>query len=78
MAILWKKFLKKLGKAGFVSRPSMAAMELAASANGQLSYNGDVILKIAELYTLCRYSRDAGSQAELADLINRFEPRSLS
>jgi len=75
---LWKKFTKKLGKAGFVSRPSMAAMELAASANGQLNYNGDAIFKIAELYTLCRYSRDSGSQAELTDLIKCFQPRSLS
>lgn len=72
---LWKKFTRKLGKAGFVSKPSMAAMELAATAGGQLKYKEEVILRIAELYTLCRYSRDSGSLAELTDMINRFQPR---
>lgn len=75
---LWSKFTRKLNKAGFVSAPSMAAMELATNANGQLKYKGDAILKIAELYTLCRYSRDAGNRAELADLIERFEPPSVT
>jgi len=73
---LWKKFIRKLDKAGFVARPSMAAMELAAKAGGQLKHKQDVIFKIAELYTLCRYSRDSGSQAELTELINRFQPHS--
>jgi len=75
---LWSKFTRKLNKAGFVSAPSMAAMELATNANGQLKYKGDAILKIAELYTLCRYSRDAGNRTELADLIERFEPPSVT
>ncbi len=75
---LWRKFTRKLDKAGFVSRPSMAAMELAAKAGSQLKYKEDVILRIAELYTLCRYSRDSGSLEELADLIKRFQPRSTS
>lgn len=74
----WKKFLKKLKKAGFEPRPSMAAMELAAKANGQLNYKGDAIVRIAELYTLCRYSLNAGSQAELTELIRQFEPHSIS
>ena len=74
----WKKFLQKLKKAGFEPRPSMAAMELAAIANGQLKYNGDAIVRIAELYTLCRYSLNAGSQAELTELIRQFEPRSVT
>ena len=73
---LWRKFTRKLDKAGFVSHPSMAAMELAANAGGQLKYKEDVIFRIAELYTLCRYSRDSGDLAELTDLINRFQPRS--
>ena len=74
----WKKFLQKLKKTGFEPRPSMAAMELAAIANGQLKYNGDAIVRIAELYTLCRYSLNAGSQAELTELIRQFEPRSVT
>jgi len=75
---LWKKFIRKLNKAGFVSQPSMTATELAANANGQFKYKGDVIFRIAELYTLCRYSRGSGNQAELAELINRFKPGSMS
>jgi hypothetical protein len=74
----WKKFLKKLKKAGFEPRPSMAAMELAAMANGQLQYNGDAIIRIAELYTRCRYSLNAGNQAELTELIRQFEPRTIN
>lgn len=78
LLFLWKKFTRKLAKAGFAPSPSMAAMELAATANRQLDYNGDAILRIAELYTLCRYSQNSGSQAELADLIRQFQPRSVS
>jgi hypothetical protein len=73
---LWGKFIKKLEKAGFVSHPSMGAMELAANAGGQLKYESDAIFRIAELYTLCRYSRDMGNEAELTELINCFEIRS--
>ena len=78
LLILWKKFTRKLAKAGFASQPSMAAMELAATANSQLNYNGDDILKIAKLYTLCRYSQNSGNQDELTDMISRFRPRSNS
>jgi hypothetical protein len=70
----WKKFIRKLEKAGVVSKPSMAAMELAANASGQLKYKEDVIFRIAKLYTLCRYSRDSGDLAELTDMINAFQP----
>jgi len=75
---LWKRFTRKLAKAGFVARPSMAATELAQKATGQLKYKGDDILKIAELYTRCRYSQDSDNQQELSDLIRRFPPRSTS
>jgi len=75
---LWGKFIRKLEKAGFVSHPSMGAMELAANAGGQLEYKSDAIFRIAELYTLCRYSRDTGNEAELTDLVNRFQIRSVS
>ena len=75
---LWQKFIRKLAKAGCASRPSMGPMELAANASGQLKYRSDGINRIAELYMLCRYSRDAGSQAELAELINNFQPKPVS
>jgi transglutaminase-like putative cysteine protease len=74
----WYKFIRKLDKAGFISRPSMGPMELAASAGGQLKCSADGIMQIAELYMRCRYSREAGDRAELAQLIDRFQPRPLS
>lgn len=75
---LWQKFIRKLAKAGCISRSSMGPMELAAIACGQLRDKGDVINRIAGLYMLCRYSQDTGSQAELAELINNFQPGSVS
>jgi len=74
----WKQFIRKLEKAGFVARPSMAPTELASSASGQLQYKGDAILKIAQLYTRCRYSRDPGGRQELSELIRRFQLRSAT
>ena len=75
---LWQKFTRKLDKAGFTARPSMGPMELAANANVQLKYKGDGIIRIAELYVLCRYSQATGNPAELAELISRFQPRSVT
>jgi transglutaminase-like putative cysteine protease len=75
---LWQGFIKKLVKAGVVYHPSMGPMELATVATGQMSNTDDGIRRIAGLYTLCRYSRDAGDQAELAELIARFQPRPAS
>jgi transglutaminase-like putative cysteine protease len=72
---LWRKFIKKLDKAGFVSHPSMGPMELAANARGQFKYKDNGINRIAELYMLCRYSRTPGSQSELSELIDSFQPR---
>ncbi len=73
---LWRKFIRKLAKAGFIAHPSMGPMELATNAGSQLKYNRDGIARIAELYMLCRYSRDTGRRAELADLVNSFQVRS--
>jgi transglutaminase-like putative cysteine protease len=75
---LWQKFTRKLNKAGFVTYPSMGPMELAVNARGQLKYKGDNITRIVELYILCRYSQNTGSQAELAELIDSFQPRPVS
>lgn len=75
---LWKKFTRKLDRAGFHARPSMGAMELAATASGQFKYDGDAITRIAELYTVCRYSGGTGSQAELTELIKRFRPGAMA
>jgi len=74
----WQKFLRKLTRAGFVAPPSLGPMELAEGAGGLLEYSHGSIDRIARLYLLCRYSRDAGDPAELVDLINRFQPRPSS
>jgi hypothetical protein len=70
----WQKFNRKLARAGFVSSPSMGPLELAACARGQLKYKDDAIHRIAELYTLCRYSQADGDALELAELVNGFKP----
>jgi transglutaminase-like putative cysteine protease len=72
---LWRKFIRKLARAGFVVRPSMGPMELAMNAGSQLEYKRDGIYRIARLYMLCRYSQDTGSQTELAQLIDSFRVR---
>jgi len=72
---LWQKFIRKLARAGFVAQASMGPMELAEKAGGQLHHREDDILGIAELYVLCRYSKGAGNQGELATLINGFKTR---
>ncbi len=72
---LWQKFIRKLKKAGFISHPSMGPMELAANASCQLEYKDDGISRIAELYMLCRYSKNTGNLVELAALINGFQPQ---
>ena len=72
---LWKKFIRKLTKAGFSAHPSMGPLELAVKARDQLQYKGDGIHRIAELYMLSRYSQEAGRQAELAVLIDSFQPQ---
>jgi transglutaminase-like putative cysteine protease len=71
----WQKFQRKLRKAGFAASPSMGPMELAEGAGSLLKCNRDGIIRIARLYTLCRYSQDNGKQAELADLVKHFQPR---
>ena len=75
---LWQKFTRKLARAGYVSKPSMAAMELAEHASSVLKYKDGSILRIAELYTRCRYSPDSDGQAELIDRVRRFQPRPVS
>ena len=73
LLLLWQNFVRKLGKAGFVSEASMGPMELAANASSQMRHKEDDILEITELYVLCRYSRGTGNQTELAALIKGFK-----
>jgi transglutaminase-like putative cysteine protease len=74
---LWQKFIKKLNKAGLTVAPSMGPLELAENACERLTESDGDIIRISELYVLCRYSGHAGSQAELAELIHRFKPHTV-
>lgn len=70
----WQKFTRKLARAGFVSSPSMGPLELAARARSQFNDEDSVIHRIAQLYTLCRYSQGTGDALELAGLVKGFKP----
>jgi len=72
---LWQTFSAKLRKAGARAVPSMAPKELAAAAGSQLKHQAEEIDRIAELYSLCRYSPQRGDQSELKAMIRRFHPR---
>ncbi len=71
---LWQKFITKLANAGLDPQPSMGPAEIAAMASAQLSYAADVIYRITELYTFCRYSPRNSGQVELKELIQDFNP----
>ncbi|MGD8384200.1 MAG: DUF3488 and transglutaminase-like domain-containing protein [Lysobacterales bacterium] len=75
---LWRVFSSTLRKAGAQAAPWMAPKELAAIAGSQLRQQAGEIDRIAELYTLCRYSPHRGDEAELEALIKRFHPRPAS
>jgi len=70
----WQKFLRRLASAGFETRPSDGAIELAEAATIQLPYDSNAISHIASLYTLCRYSPDPPPVDELKKAVNEFRP----
>ena len=48
---------------------------LASEASQKLQNQSSDIIRIVELYILCRYSGHPGSHAELARLIRQFQPQ---
>ena len=78
IAAFMEKVHQKTGKGRVCFAPVNGRDGTRCKCRGSIRIQGDAIFRIAELYTLCRYSRDAGNQAELTDLINRFQPSSVA
>jgi transglutaminase-like putative cysteine protease len=70
----WRRFLKRLEAAGFASRPSSGAIELAAEASQRLPHAANSIGRIAELYTRCRYAPGVRPIPELQAAVKEFRP----
>ena len=74
----WQKFLRRLKAAGFASAPSRGAIETAAAAGRRLPADSGPILRIAELYTLCRYAPGTPPVSELRRAVREFRPKGKS
>jgi transglutaminase-like putative cysteine protease len=70
----WRKFLRRLKKAGFTTAPSRGAIETAAAAGQRLPDHTRAVRRIAELYTLCRYAPGRAPVAELRRAVREFRP----
>jgi hypothetical protein len=70
----WRKFLRRLKKAGFTSAPSQGAIETAAAAGQRLPAHTIAVRRIAELYTRCRYAPGTPPVAELRRAVREFRP----
>ena len=68
----WQRFLKQLRKAGYESKPSQGAMELAADAAVKLPEQAAAIQKVTELYNRYRYASERPSLKELKSAIREF------
>jgi transglutaminase-like putative cysteine protease len=74
----WRRFLRRLEKAGFAARPSSGPMELATAAAGRLPGEADAIRRIAGLYTHCRYAPGPPPLADLLQHVKAFRPKRRS
>jgi hypothetical protein len=72
--IAWRRFLRRLEKAGFAPRPSSGAIEMATEAAEILPYAATSIRQIAELYTRCRYAPGTQPLPELQAAVKGFRP----
>jgi transglutaminase-like putative cysteine protease len=70
----WRRFLRRLEKAGFASLPSSGAIELAGAAAAVLPGSAPAIHRIAGLYTRCRYAPGPAPLPELQEAIRAFRP----
>jgi len=71
----WNRFLRRLERAGFSSRPSNGPTELAGAAAAALPASGSSIHHIAGLYTRCRYAPGTPPVSELEEAIRQFRPK---
>jgi transglutaminase-like putative cysteine protease len=72
--VAWRRFLRRLETAGFASRPSSGAIELATEAAEMLPQAAASIRHIAELYTRCRYAPGLQPLPELQAAVKEFHP----
>ena len=75
---VWQKFLKRLKSAGFESRPSNGALELAHAASLQLPGDSPAIHHIAELYNHYRYSSAPPPLNDLKSAVGEFHPKKIA
>jgi transglutaminase-like putative cysteine protease len=75
---IWQKFLKRLQRVGFRSRPSLGAQELATAAMVQLPVHAAAIQRISDLYIRYRYAPEPPPIQELRDAVRSFKPRADS
>jgi hypothetical protein len=78
VARAWRKFLRRLKKAGFQAPASNGAMELAAAATVHLDGSKEEIYRIASLYNQHRYSAEPPPAGELENAVQCFRPRKKS
>lgn len=71
----WRRFLRRLEKAGVAALPSDGAIELAETAAIKLPSDSEAIFHIANLYTQSRYAPIAPPLAELKQAIHEFHPK---
>jgi hypothetical protein len=76
--LAWQKFLRRLKKAGFQTRASDGAMELALGAANHLPTWSKEIFHVAGLYNRCRYSAEPPKTAEIQTAVKNFRPRKRS
>jgi hypothetical protein len=75
---VWQKFLKRLKSAGFESRPSNGALELAHDASLRLPGDSPTIHHIAELYNRYRYSSAPPPLDEIKSAVGEFRPKKIA
>src|SRR5690554_6780224 len=74
---VWLQFRRKLSKADIIVPDSATATELACIAKSQLRCSGNIINRIVELYSRCRYSASSDDLNELRAMVKRFRPRRM-
>jgi transglutaminase-like putative cysteine protease len=70
----WKRFRRKLQRAGMDIYPGLSPMELAASAHSRMKRDADDIYRIAQWYTRIRYSEDPVVIGEFLLAVRAFKP----
>jgi protein-glutamine gamma-glutamyltransferase len=75
VAKAWRKFLRRLKRAGFHAPASKGAMELATAATVFLRGNVEEVYRIAVLYNRHRYSAVPPPAGELERAVKSFHPK---